>query len=157
MKKKDILTFEAPTAHKEGHVVSRKAPAPVGPYPHARRHKDLLFLSGVGPRQAGTDQIPGVEFDREGEVKSYDVRLQTRAVIENVKAILEEAGTSLENVIDVQVFLVNMRKDFKAFNEVYGEYFASVGATRTTVEVGALPTPIHVELKVIASVSKGNG
>lgn len=126
------------------------APEPVGAYPHARREGDLLFLSGVGPRQRGSKKIPGVELDAAGNVLSYDVETQTRSVIANVKAILEAAGSSLEKVIDVQVFLTNMKKDFPVFNKVYAEHFAKIQATRTTVEVGALPTPIAVEFKVVA-------
>ncbi|CAM2066234.1 hypothetical protein SCOR_12710 [Sulfidibacter corallicola] len=130
-----------------------KAPEPVGAYPHARRVGDLLFLSGVGPRKPGTKQIPGVTLDEAGNITAYDVAEQTRSVIENVRIILEASGSSLEEVVDIQVFLTNMKADFKIFNEVYAETFASIGATRTTVEVGALPTPIAVEFKVIATVA----
>ena len=126
------------------------APEPVGAYPHARREGEFLFLSGVGPRQRGTKKIPGVELDAAGNITSYDVEVQTRSVIANVKAILEAAGSSLDKVIDVQVFLTNMKKDFPVFNRVYAEHFQKVQATRTTVEVGALPTPIAVEFKVVA-------
>lgn len=133
-------------------VHAKKAPEPVGPYPHARRVGDFLFLSGCGPRKPGTKQIPGVVMDANGQVLSHDVEAQTRSVIENIQAILEEAGASLERVVDVQVFLTDMKRDFAVFNRVYGEYFAKIGATRTTVEVGSLPTPIAVELKVIAHV-----
>lgn len=127
-----------------------KAPEPVGAYPHARRFGELLFLSGVGPRKAGTKQIPGVTLNAAGEIEAYDVAVQTEAVIENVKVILEASGSSFEKIIDVQVFLTNMKKDFKIYNEVYAKHFTRIGATRTTVEVGALPTPIAVEFKVIA-------
>jgi 2-aminomuconate deaminase len=131
-------------------IDSAKAPEPVGAYPHARREGHLLFLSGVGPRSRGKKEIPGVTLNAQGEIESYDVEVQTRAVIENVKTILEASGSSLEKVIDVQVYLTNMKKDFPVFNKVYAEYFAKIQATRTTIEVGALPTPIAVELKVVA-------
>lgn len=126
------------------------APEPVGAYPHARREGEFLFLSGVGPRQRGSKKIPGVELDAAGEITSYDVEVQTRAVIENVKTILAASGSSLDKVVDVQVFLTNMKKDFPTYNRVYAEYFTGIQATRTTVEVGALPTPIAVEFKVVA-------
>lgn len=126
------------------------APEPVGAYPHARREGELLFLSGVGPRQKGSKKIPGVELDAEGNITSYDVEVQTRSVIQNIKSILEASGSSLDKVIDVQVYLTNMKKDFPIFNKVYAEFFKEVQATRTTIEVGALPTPIAVEFKVVA-------
>ena len=121
-------------------IVSSRAPRPLGPYPHARRLGNLLFLSGIGPRHRETEQIP------EG------IEAQTRACIENVKAILEDAGSSLEKVVDVTVFLTNIDRDFAAFNRVYAEYFEMLQSrpTRTTVGVVALPVPISVELKVIA-------
>jgi 2-aminomuconate deaminase len=121
-------------------VVSSRAPRPLGPYPHARRLGNLLFLSGIGPRHRETEQIP------EG------IEAQTRACIENVKAILEDAGSSLEKVVDVTVFLTDIDRDFAAFNRVYGEFFEAMQSrpTRTTVGVVALPVPISVELKVIA-------
>ena len=137
-------------AAKTAVIDASAAPEPVGAYPHARREGDLLFLSGVGPRQRGSKKIPGVELDEKGNITSYDVEVQTRSVIQNVKAILEASGSSLEKVIDVQVFLTNMKKDFPTFNKVYAEAFGSIQATRTTVEVGALPTPIAVEFKVVA-------
>ena len=119
-------------------VVSTRAPRALGPYPHARRVGNLLFLSGIGPRHPKTEQIP------EG------IEAQTRACIENVRVILEDAGSALERVVDVTVFLTNMNRDFAAFNRVYGEYFSTIRPTRTTVGVVALPVPISVELKVIA-------
>jgi 2-aminomuconate deaminase len=132
-------------------INTSRAPEPVGAYPHARRFGDLLFLSGVGPRKPGTKKIPGVELDLDGNIISYDVAVQTESVIENIKIILEDSGSSLDKIIDVQVFLTNMKADFKTFNAVYAKHFTSVGATRTTIEIGALPTPIAVEFKVIAS------
>jgi 2-aminomuconate deaminase len=136
---------------KPGYVVSPKAPKPVGPYPHARIFGDLVFVSGVGPRKLGSDDIPGVTWSETGDIQ-HDVAVQTESVIENITYILEEAGSSLKNVIDVQVFLTNMERDFKDFNKVYEKHFAEIGPARTTVEVGSLPTPICVELKVIASL-----
>jgi 2-aminomuconate deaminase len=126
-----------PTDGKPG-VVSSRAPRALGPYPHARRVGNLLFLSGIGPRHPKTEQIP------EG------IEAQTRACIENVQVILEDAGSSLDKVVDVTVFLTNMERDFAAYNRVYGEYFGQIRPTRTTVGVVALPVPISVELKVIA-------
>jgi 2-aminomuconate deaminase len=123
---------------REDEVVSSRAPRPVGPYPHARRFGKLLFLSGIGPRDRDTDAI------------AEGIEAQTRSCIENVKAILEDAGSSLEKVIDVTVFLTDMARDFAAFNRVYGDYFGAIRPTRTTVGVVALPTAISIELKVIA-------
>lgn len=133
-------------------ISTQKAPEPVGAYPHARIANGFVFLSGVGPRKPGTTEIPGVVKDADGQVVSHDVVLQTESVIENIKIILAEAGSSFEKIIDVQVFLTDMKRDFKAYNAVYAKHFAAVQATRTTIEVGALPTPIAVEFKVIASV-----
>lgn len=129
------------------------APAPVGAYPHARRHGDFLFLSGIGPRQAASDSIPGGPIENADGTKNdeYDIEAQTRAVIENVKLILEKSGSSLDKVVDVQVFLVDMKRDFHGFNKVYKEYFEALNATRTTCAIRALPTPIAVEFKVVAS------
>jgi len=132
-------------------VRSDRAPSPVGPYPHARRVGDFLFLSGIGPRTPGTGEIPGLLRDGAGSVIGHDIEVQTRACIENVKAILEDAGSSLEKVVDVAVYLTDMQRDFTRFNQVYGEYFGKIQPTRTTVGVDSLPTPIAVELKVIAS------
>jgi len=130
------------------------APAPVGAYPHARREGDLLFLSGVGPRQPGTDAIPGGAIrDEGGNRTDYDIAQQTEAVIENVRRILHAAGSSLDDVIDVTAFLVDMDRDFAGYNEVYAKHFTSVGATRTTLAISALPTPIAVEFKVVARAS----
>lgn len=133
-------------------VESKKAPEPVGLYPHARQHGNLLFLSGVGPRERGTKDIPGVELDENGNIVSYDIEKQCRSVFNNVKTIVEEAGSSWEKVIDVTVFLTNMKDDFKTYNKVYAEYFANNQPCRTTVEINCLPTPIAIELKVIATI-----
>ena len=135
----------------EQRIRSDNAPDPVGAYPHARRAGEFLFLSGVGPRQPGTDEIPGGPIcDSAGGALDYDVVAQTEAVVANVRTILEAAGSSLDKVVDVTVFLVNMEKDFAAMNQVWASHFESVGAARTTIEVGALPTPIAVEFKVTA-------
>ena len=132
-------------------INTQKAPKPVGAYPHARRVGDLLFLSGVGPRQPGTDAIPGGPIhDVDGNALNYDTDAQTRAVIENIRIILEASGSSLDRVVDVQAFLIDMDRDFKAYNKVYAEYFTDIQATRTTIAIRALPTPIAVEFKVIA-------
>lgn len=134
---------------------SGRAPKPVGAFPHAKRVGNLLFLSGIGPRVRDSDQIPGVNLDAERNVVSYDIEQQCHAVFENVRLVLEDAGASWNDIVDVTVFLTNMKKDFPVFNRIYPEYFAGTGKpnpTRTTVEVGALPTPIAIELKVIASL-----
>ena len=132
-------------------VESSRAPEPVGLYPHARRVGDLLFLSGVGPRERGSRNIPGVELNNAGEIVSYDIETQCRSVFQNVRYILEDAGSSWENIVDVTVFLTNMKADFQAYNRIYAEYFADNRPCRTTVEISSLPTPIAIELKVIAT------
>ncbi len=139
MKSKDIIR-------------SSNAPEPVGLYPHARRVGDLLFLSGVGPRERGTAKIPGVELDSSGDIVSYDIGKQCHSVFKNVKAILEDAGSSWDKIVDVTVFLTNMKKDFPIYNNIYAEYFKDNQPCRTTVEVSALPTPIAIEMKVIAVI-----
>ncbi len=131
---------------------SSKAPEPVGLYPHARRVGDLLFLSGVGPRERGTKIIPGVELNEAGEIISYDIETQCRSVFQNVRYILEDAGSSWDNIVDVTVFLTNMKDDFAIYNRLYAEYFADNQPCRTTIEISSLPTPIAIELKVIATV-----
>ena len=131
-------------------IESRRAPEPVGPYPHARRVGPFLFLSGIGPRQRGSREIPGVVLSPSGEPASYDFAVQCRSTLENIKAVLEEAGASLDDVVDVTVFLTNMREDFATLNRVYGEYFIRNRPARTTVEVTRLPTPIAVEMKMVA-------
>jgi len=131
---------------------SQKAPEPVGLYPHARRVGNLLFLSGVGPRARGTKKIPGVELDENGAILSYDIETQCRSVFQNVRWILEDAGSSWDKIVDVTVFLTNMKDDFATYNRVYAEYFRENPPCRTTVEINRLPTPIAIELKVIATV-----
>lgn len=132
-------------------ITTSRAPDPVGPYPHARRVGHLLFLSGVGPREPGTNAIPGLTLDRRGRVLSRDFEAECRSVFRNVRVILEAAGARWEDIVDVTVFLTDMRANFAAFNRLYAEHFDQVRPARTTVEVGALPTPIAVELKVIAA------
>ncbi len=129
-----------------------QAPEPVGLYPHARRVGDLLFLSGVGPRRKGSKEIPGVTLDAGGNIVSYDIAEQCHSVFRNVKVILESSGAQWENLVDVTVFLTNMKEDFATFNKIYAEYFKDNQPTRTTVEVNALPTPIAIELKCIATL-----
>jgi 2-aminophenol/2-amino-5-chlorophenol 1,6-dioxygenase subunit alpha len=132
-------------------VKTSRAPKPVGAYPHSRRVGDLLFLSGVGPRQPETDAVPGGPIhDKNGVAQNYDIEAQTRAVIENIKIILEDSGSSLDRIVDVQAFLIDMDRDFKGYNKIYAEYFTEIQATRTTIAIRALPTPIAVEFKVIA-------
>lgn len=133
-------------------INASKAPEPVGLYPHARRVGNLLFLSGVGPREKGTKVIPGVELDAEGNIRSYDIEKQCRSVFNNVKNILEEAGSSWNNIVDVTVFLTNMKDDFPIYNRLWAEYFAENPPCRTTLEINCLPTPIAIELKVIATI-----
>jgi 2-aminomuconate deaminase len=131
-------------------IISIQAPEPVGPYPHARRAGNLLFLSGIGPRARGSKKIPGVELDEQGNIVSYDLAAQCHSVFKNVRMILEEAGASWDALVDVTVFLTNMQSDFSIFNAIYAEYFKGNQPCRTTVEVNALPTPIAIELKCIA-------
>jgi len=131
---------------------SQKAPEPVGRYPHARRVGNLLFLSGVGPRQRGTKLIPGVSLDAEGRISAYDIEAQTRSVFDNVRTILEDSGSSWERLVDVTVFLTNMKDDFAAYNRLWAEYFPGEAPCRTTVEINCLTTPIASELKCIATI-----
>ena len=133
-------------------INSSKAPEPVGAYPHARKVGNLLFLSGVGPRERGTKKIPGVELDDQGNIVSYDIETQCNSVFQNIKYILEDAGSSWDNIVDVQVFLTNMKDDFKTYNRVYAEWFKDNQPCRTTIEINCLPTPIDIELKVIATI-----
>src|SRR5260370_29561600 len=134
---------------------SSRAPEPVGAFPHAKRVGELLFLSGIGPRVRGSKQIPGVTLDAAGNIVSYDIEAQCRAVFENVRLVLEDAGATWQDIIDVTVFLTNIKKDFPIYNKLYAEFFPGPGKpnpTRTTIGVVALPTPIAVDPKVIAAV-----
>lgn len=133
-------------------IHSNKAPEPVGHYPHARKVGNLLFLSGVGPREKGTKVIPGVELDANGNIVSYDIEKQCRSVFNNIKNILEDSGSSWENIVDVTVFLTNMKDDFPTYNKLWAEYFSVDPPCRTTLEINCLPTPIAIELKVIATI-----
>jgi len=135
---------------------SSRAPEPVGAFPHAKKVGNFLFLSGIGPRVRGSKDIPGVTLDAAGNIVSYDIEAQCHAVFENVRLVLEDAGASWNDMVDVTVFLTNMKKDFPIYNKLYAEQFTGPGnpnPTRTTIEVTALPTPIAIELKVIAAVA----
>lgn len=137
--------------NKDGPIFSDKAPKAVGAYPHARRVGNLIFVSGIGPRHPETNEIVGGAIkDENGNPIDYDIKSQTKQVLDNINSILEEADLSLENVVDCLCFLVDMDRDFKGFNEVYAEHFSEIMPARTTVAVTALPTPIAVEMKVIA-------
>ena len=136
-------------------LMSSRAPEPVGAYPHAKRVGNLLFLSGVGPRARGRKEIPGVTLNERSEIVAYDFEAQCRSCFDNVRAVLEDAGSSWDRIVDVLVFLTNMNDDFETYNRIYAEYFAGDGQpdpARTTIEIGALPTPIAIELKVIATI-----
>lgn len=130
-----------------------KAPKPVGLYPHARRVGNLLFLSGIGPRTV-ENTIPGLVVDTNGNFKEFDFEAQCRNVFENVRIVLEECGSSWDQLVDVTVFLVNMKRDFHTYNKIYAEYFSDNQPCRTTVEINALPTPIAIELKCIATIKE---
>ncbi len=131
---------------------SNEAPEPVGLYPHARKVGNLLFLSGVGPREKGTKIIPGVTLDNKGQIESYDIAQQCHSVFKNIKLILEASGSSWDQLVDVTVFLTNMKDDFKIYNEIYAQYFKDNQPCRTTIEINSLPTPIAIELKCVATI-----
>ncbi|MGY8931308.1 MAG: RidA family protein [Flavobacteriales bacterium] len=131
---------------------SKRAPQAVGLYPHARKVGGLLFLSGVGPRVSNEKDIPGVELDKNGKIESYDIEKQCHSVFKNIRYIIEDAGSSWNNIVDVQVFLTNMKDDFSTYNKIYAEYFKDNQPCRTTIEIKALPTPIAIELKIIATI-----
>lgn len=137
-------------------INASSAPKPVGAYPHARKVGNLLFLSGVGPRVANSDgtdsKVPGLEVNANGHFVNFDFEAQCHSVFQNVRAVLEASGSSWENLVDVTVFLVDMKRDFLTFNRIYAEYFKDVQPCRTTVEINALPTPIAIELKCIATI-----
>jgi 2-aminomuconate deaminase len=133
-------------------INANQAPEPVGLYPHAKRVGNLLFLSGVGPRERGTKKIPGVELNEHGEIISYNIEAQCRSVFNNIKLILEASGSNWNNIIDVTVFLTNMKDDFPIYNKLWAEYFAENPPCRTTIEINCLPTPIAIELKVLATI-----
>ena len=131
---------------------SDRAPQAVGLYPHARKVGNILYLSGVGPRKAGQTDIPGVTLNSEEKIESYDIETQCHSVFDNIRFILEDAGSSWDNIVDVQVFLTNMKDDFNTYNKIYAEYFKDNQPCRTTIEIKSLPTPIAIELKVIATI-----
>ena len=131
---------------------SDKAPKPVGAYPHARKVGNLLFLSGVGPRIPDSKEIPGVELDKDGNIISHDIEAQCHSVFNNIRIILEESGSNWDNLVDVTVFLTDMRRDFDTYNRIYKDYFKDNQPCRTTVEVTSLPTPIAIEIKCIATI-----
>ena len=133
-------------------IESKNAPEPVGLYPHARRVGNLLFLSGVGPRERGKKEVPGVKLDGNGNIISYDIERQCHSVFKNVRTILEEAGSGWDKLVDITVFLTNMKDDFETYNRLYSEYFKSNQPCRTTLEIISLPTPIAIELKCIAII-----
>lgn len=133
-------------------VSSNRAPEPVGLYPHAKKVGNLLFLSGVGPRERGTKKIPGVELNPDGSILSYDIEAQCHSVFKNVKSILEDAGSSWSNLVDVTVYLTNMKMDFPIYNRLWAEYFKENQPCRTTIEINCLPTPIAIELKCVAVI-----
>ena len=135
-------------------IFTDKAPQPVGAYPHARRVGNLLFLSGIGPREAGSNNIPGNEYDSSGTLIKYDIVAQCHSVFRNVKTVLEESGSNWNNLVDVTVFLTDMKNDFAKYNSIYAEYFKDNQPCRTTVEIKSLPTPIAIELKCIATIEK---
>ena len=133
-------------------IESQNAPEPVGLYPHARRVGNFLFLSGIGPRERGKKEIPGVELDQNGNIISYDIKVQSHSVFKNVRSVLEDAGSNWDNLVDVTVFLTNMKDDFESYNQIYKEYFMDNQPCRTTIEILSLPTPIAIELKCIAII-----
>jgi 2-aminomuconate deaminase len=135
-------------------IHTQNAAKPLGAYPHARRVGNLLFLSGIGPRNAADNSIPGLQLAADGSILSYDIEAECHAVFANVKAVLDASGSSWNNMVDVTVFLTNMKRDFPVYNRIYAQYFQDVQACRTTVEVKSLPTPIAIELKVIAVLNE---
>ena len=151
-----IIFAEIVKMSENERISTNKAPKPVGLYPHARKVGNLLFLSGVGPRTAGSDAtdsvVPGLELDKNGNFISFDFEAQCKSVFDNVRIILEESGSSWEQLVDVTVFLVNMKRDFQIYNRLYAEYFKDNLPCRTTVEISSLPTPIAIELKCIATI-----
>ena len=151
-----IIFAETVKMSENERISTNKAPKPVGLYPHARKVGNLLFLSGVGPRTAGSDAtdsvVPGLQLDKNGNFISFDFEAQCKSVFDNVRIILEESGSSWEQLVDVTVFLVNMKRDFQTYNRIYADYFKDNLPCRTTVEISSLPTPIAIELKCIATI-----
>lgn len=135
-------------------INTESAAKPLGAYPHARRVGNLLFLSGIGSRSSVDNSIPGLEQDEHGNILKYDIEAESHSCFANVKAVLEASGSSWDKIVDVTVFLTNMKDDFPLYNKIYGDYFKDVQACRTTVEVKSLPAPIAIELKVIATIDE---
>lgn len=133
-------------------IESSKAPEPVGLYPHARKVGNLVFFSGMGPRERGTKKIPGVELDENGNITSYDIETQCHSVFKNLRYVVEESGARWEDVVDITVFLTNMKADFAIYNKIYAEYFKDNQPCRTTIEIKSLPTPIAIEVKAVAYI-----
>jgi 2-aminomuconate deaminase len=148
---KNIVKF-ALYMNEKSRIESSKAPEPVGLYPHARKVGNMLYLSGVGPRERGSKKIPGVELDEQGNIVSYDIAAQCHSVFRNIRYILEDAGSDWSKIIDVTVFLTNMKDDFPIYNKIWAEYFKENPPCRTTIEINKLPTPIAIELKVLATI-----
>jgi len=138
-------------------IQASSAPKPVGVYPHARRVGDLLFLSGIGPRDPATNAIAGNEYFADGRLRKYDIQAQTRAVFANVRTVLQASGATWDDLVDVTVYLTDMARDFKAYNAIWAEHFpdAATAPCRTTLGITALPTPIAIELKCVAALRKG--
>ncbi|MFN8287375.1 MAG: RidA family protein [Chitinophagales bacterium] len=132
--------------------MSENLPKPMGLYPMTRKVGNLIFVSGMGPREAGSDNIPGLKLDKHGNYLEFDFEAQVHSVFKNVKTALEEAGSNWDKIVDVTVFLVNMKRDFHTYNRIYAEYFKDNKPCRTTVEVVSLPSAIAIELKVIAEI-----
>lgn len=130
------------------------APKAVGHYPHARRVGNMLYLSGIGPRDPATNTVPGNDLGDDGSLSAYDIKAQTRAVFANVRTVLEASGAKWEDLVDVTVYLTDIRRDFSAYNGVWAEFFpdAASAPCRTTLGITALPTPIAIELKCIAAL-----
>ncbi|MFZ9699474.1 MAG: RidA family protein [Flavobacteriales bacterium] len=135
-------------------IESQRAPEPVGAYPHARKVGDFIFYSGMGPRARGKKEIPGVTLDESGQILSYDIEAQCHSVFQNLQAVVQESGASWMDVVDITVFLTNMKADFPTYNRIYAEYFKENQPCRTTLEILSLPTPIAIEVKAVAYVGK---
>ncbi|MAK40843.1 MAG: 2-aminomuconate deaminase [Euryarchaeota archaeon] len=138
----------------DGPFTANNGPSAMGAYPHLNKVGDLLFISGMGPRSPKNNEIPGGPIkDERGIPLDYDITAQTHSVINNIKEILEEYDLGLENIVDIQVFLVDMERDFAEYNKVYAEYFSEILPARTTVGIHSLPSPIAIELKVVAKMN----
>ncbi|MFZ4061437.1 MAG: RidA family protein [Bacteroidia bacterium] len=133
-------------------IESQRAPEPVGAYPHARKVGDFVFYSGMGPRSRGKKEIPGVTLNEQGQIVAYDIEAQCHSVFQNLQAVVQESGASWMDLVDITVFLTNMKADFKTYNRIYAEYFKDNQPCRTTLEILSLPTPIAIEVKAIAYV-----